>query len=318
MQKLKLKAGKIISLCMAAVMMFSTSVTAFAAELPEAGTYNVDADLSCYVSAMGGIEFGDGLVTGVQVEKEENGNMTMTVNFTKSEVTIYSIACYTFVDATNSQPAFYDSEGKLNKEDATYTLSSDTALNPSSQDVNYVDSLSFPISGLNETYTLYLYVNSQVMGVQFCNGNGTGSSNQPDVATPYAATLTVDWDTAELVDTPDETQNASSNVTYEVSAGYEVEIPAEITVDSATKTGKYTVQASNFIIDSEAYVTVVAEAGGTLSNGSDTVTFSNTLEEGRLTATGDSLAGEIKVTSDAASAGKYTGSTDFTINYFES
>lgn len=316
MQKLKFKAGKIISLCLAAIMLVSTSVTAYAAELPEAGTYEVDASLSCYVSAMGGIEFGDGLLEGVQVIKDAEGNMTMTLDLTKSEVTIYTISCYTFIDATNSQPGFYDSEGVLNKEDASYTLSKDTALNPNSENVNYVDSLSFPITSLDNTYTLYLYINSQVMGVQFCDGSGINGSNMPDSATPYKAELSVDWDTAALVDTPDETTDASSDVVYEVSAGYEVKIPAQITVDPSTKKGAYTVDAENFVIDSGAYVTVEAEANGTLTNGEDSVSFTNTLEEGKLAATGDSLKGEIAVTSDAVSAGTYTGTADFTINYF--
>lgn len=316
MQKIKAKAGKVISLCLAAVMMFSTSVTAFAAELPEAGTYNVDAELSCYLSAMGGVEFGDGILTGVQVEKEESGDMTMTLSLTKSEVTIYSITCDTFVDATDSQPGFYDSQGNLNKNDVSYTLSEDTALNSSSEAVHYVDSMSFPIDSLEDTYTLYLYINSNVMGVQFCDGSGMGASNTPDVTTPYVATLTVDWDSAELVATPDESTTGSADVIYEVSAGYEVEIPAEIIVDSSTKTGEYTVTAVRFVADSGAYVTVTAAASGTLSNGADTVTFTNTLEDGRLQAAGDSLDGVITVTSDAPSAGTYTGTADFTIDYF--
>ena len=154
------------------------------------------------------------------------------------------------------------------------------------------------------------------MGVQFCDGSGINGSNMPDSATPYKAELSVDWDTAALVDTPDETTDASSDVVYEVSAGYEVKIPAQITVDPSTKKGAYTVDAENFVIDSGAYVTVEAEANGTLTNGEDSVSFTNTLEEGKLAATGDSLKGEIAVTSDAVSAGTYTGTADFTINYF--
>ena len=63
-----------------------------------------------------------------------------------------------------------------------YTLSDDTALNSKSEEVHYVTSISFPIERLKDTYELTVYVNSNVMGVQF----GTGGSDG------YPATLTVD------------------------------------------------------------------------------------------------------------------------------
>lgn len=44
--------------------------------------------------------------------------------------------------------------------------------------------------------------------------------------------------------------------------------------------------------------------------------FTNTLTKGNLTKTGDTLAGEVEVTEPATNPGKYTGTIDFTINYF--
>lgn len=51
-------------------------------------------------------------------------------------------------------------------------------------------------------------------------------------------------------------------------------------------------------------------------NGSKELAFTNTLAEGNLTKTGDTLAGEVEVTEPATNPGKYTGTIDFTINYF--
>lgn len=95
-----------------------------------------------------------------------------------------------------------------------------------------------------------------------------------------------------------------------------MEIPATITVDSATNKGSYNVTAQKFILDEGAYVTVTATESGKLVNGSKELAFTNTLAEGNLTKTGDTLAGEVEVTEPATNPGKYTGTIDFTINYF--
>lgn len=44
--------------------------------------------------------------------------------------------------------------------------------------------------------------------------------------------------------------------------------------------------------------------------------FTNELAAGNLTKTGDNLNGKVTVTGEPASAGEYTGTVDFTINYF--
>ena len=60
-------------------------------------------------------------------------------------------------------------------------MSEDTAPNNLQQEVHYVDSITFPITEKTDTYSLTLYINSNVMGVQFTKDT-------------YQATLTVDWD----------------------------------------------------------------------------------------------------------------------------
>ena len=311
MSKLKKKLAGLLCAVMALSCCFAT---AGAFDAGDAGSYTVDAGLSCYVSAMGGIEFGDGLLQGVTVTVDEDGAASATLSLTKSQVTIYSITCDTFVDAADSAPGYYDAQGAL--QQAEYTLSQDTALNPSSEQVNYVDSMTIPVSQDVSEYHLWLYVNSQVMGVQFGDGQGTGSSNQPGVATPYAAVLTIDWDSLTAAVEPDETSSQSATVNYTVANTYEVSIPATITVDPFTKTGDYTVEAKHFVLGEGSYVTVTADAAGTLSNGADSVAFDNTLAEGQLTQTGDTLAGTVTVTGEAASSGTYSGTLNFTINFF--
>lgn len=190
------KMGKFISsavLCVILTIIFSFNTFALETENLSEGTYSVDATLSCYVNAMGGIEFGAPLLTGSTIKVDANGKKTMTLNFTKSSVTIYNITCDTFIDPSpttedskggikNGTIGIYDDNGNLQTDSVEYTLSDDTALNSKSEEVHYVTSISFPIGSVKDTYELTVYVNSNVMGVQF----GTGGSDG------YPATLTVD------------------------------------------------------------------------------------------------------------------------------
>lgn len=184
------------------------------------GTYSVNSSLSCYVNAMGGVEFGAPLLTGSSIKVDADGSKTMTLNFTKSSVTIYNITCDTFIDIApstedskngieNGTLGYYDDNGKLLTDSVEYTLSDDTALNSKSEEVHYVSSISFPFESVKDTYELTLYINSNVMGVQF----GTGGNSS------YPATLTVDWNSLKLGGTnseqeeqyetlPDETKQA--------------------------------------------------------------------------------------------------------------
>ena len=89
--------------------LLAVAAAAVAALLPAAftgcdraekpGTYTVGAELSCYIAAMGGIEFGKPLLQEAQYTLRDGGEMSVTLRFIKSSVTIYSITCYTFIDA---------------------------------------------------------------------------------------------------------------------------------------------------------------------------------------------------------------------------
>ena len=221
MWRLKEKALK----CVAVIMMLSVfmsfgTVKAFAytyEDLPE-GTYRVNSSLSCYVNAMGGVEFGAPLLKASEVHVSANGEKSMTLYFKKSSVTIYNITCDTFIDASPSYVTedkgvksgtigVYDASGKLITDKVSYTLSSDTAENAQKEKVNYVDSITFPLSHKSDSYNLTFYINSNVMGVQFCNSNGGSSS--------YPATLKVDWSSlpTKPQDAEEEKENTQETVT---------------------------------------------------------------------------------------------------------
>ena len=161
-------------------------------------TYTVDASLSCYVSAMGGVEFGTPIYKSTTITKKADGTVKATLNIGTGTGNIYGVNFVEFVDPRNSTPGYYDADG--NVQDATYTVSEDDTATPPSTDedaetgVHYVTSMTFPVSEETSEYNLWIYINSNVMGVQFCDGSGSSSSNHPNEATPYIGKLTIDWD----------------------------------------------------------------------------------------------------------------------------
>lgn len=308
----------LLSMVLVLAMVLSMATVAFAAETTlEAGkNYTVDAKLSCYVNAMGGVEFSDGygLLKSTTVSVDENGDAYLTMNLgTTSGLAIYGVVCTAFI-GTDEAPGYY-ADGAVTKENVTYTVSENTVANAKGQ-VNYIDSITMPVDSSVNEYTLWIYLDSNVMGCQLGDGSGTGGSNTPGVATKHTAKLTIDWDT--LAAGPAETSNQTANVELDYTAAgtYEVSIPATITVDKATLMGTYEVTAKDFDINTDAYVTVTADTEGTLkTEDNKTTTFTNTLEEGQLKATDDTLAGTVTVAKPSEN-GKYTGSLNFVISYY--
>ena len=219
MTKLNKKISKICFLFMGLVLLLcSLSTTTLAAgyEGYKAGTYTVDASLKCYVNAMGGIEFGNPLLQSASITVDGDGNCTMTLKFTKSSVTIYSITCDTFIDVNPSYVTedrgvksgtigYYDENGKLQTDKVSYTLSNNTALNAANEQVQYVDSITFPLTYVSNEYNLSLFINSNVMGVQFCNNNNKATT------TTYPATLSVKWDNTNVASGQEETPAIDNN-----------------------------------------------------------------------------------------------------------
>lgn len=225
-------------LCVCLTVICSINTFALATDNLSEGTYSVNSSLSCYVNAMGGVEFGTPLLLSSQVNIDSQQNKTITLNFTKSSVTIYNITCDTFIDiepssdessgnVKNGTLGVYDSNGALQTSSVEYTLSDDTALNSKNEAVHYVSSMTFPIDSVKDTYELTLYINSNVMGVQF---GADGSSN--------SATLTVDWNSLKSKNANQEEQYETlPDTTDAVQASTEVIIQDEADDNVVEKDG---------------------------------------------------------------------------------
>ena len=121
---------------MAAAVMLGTCAPALAEEGVQEGssaesssTYTVAASLSCYIPAMGGVEFGDFVFNNfyntIDITEDADGNTSATMNFGKGTGTIYSINFDAALDPTLSPVGIYDEEGTLHTSDddasITYT-----------------------------------------------------------------------------------------------------------------------------------------------------------------------------------------------------
>lgn len=171
---------KIMAFLIIAIAVLGMQITVYAQEISDysEGTHKLNATLSCYVNAMGGVEFGEPLLQDAEVTIKD-GEAKLTLYFDKSEVEIYTVVCDTFLDASKIT-GYYDKDGNLQTENVALTLSEEKVLNDAGEETSYMTSMIFPLDQIADTYELALYVNSNVMGSQF----GTGD---------YQATLTVDW-----------------------------------------------------------------------------------------------------------------------------
>lgn len=135
----------------------------------EAGkTYGLNAGLSCYVNAMGGVEFGAPLLKSAVAIVDANGNASIKITLGTSSVTIYGVTANTYVSAEGFI-GYYDGSGW---QSASYTTDG----------AGHVSSITFPISSIKNSYKLALVIGSDVMSSQF---GGTDSN--------YNAILSVNW-----------------------------------------------------------------------------------------------------------------------------
>lgn len=306
----KKSASKFMAGLLAAVMVVSAgAVNVLAATWNdlEEGWYQLDGSFTAYVGAMGGVEFGAPMYTGSYVEVKEDGTAEMTVTFQKSSVTIYGVTCDTFIDPREPiqikvDGAFVDVDG--------YTTSSDTALDPQNTAVNYVDSITFALPSQYESVEFSVYINSNVMGVQFGATQTSGST--------YYSYLYLDWATVTESEGFVASNIQTATVEYiatGVTGSYEVSIPDKIVIDSETDMGEYVVEAVDFDLADGKYVSVTATEEGELVNANDkTLAFSNTLSGNALRETGDTISGTVALEEEVTSSGTYTGTISFTIN----
>ncbi len=311
-------AGCLLTVAAMICLMLTSAFALDTTQFEPGKTYEVEASLSCYVNAMGGVEFGAPMFRSMSVTVKEDGTPYATVKLGTGGGTIYSVDYIAFVDP-QVHPGYYGADGGLNQSGLTYTVSSNSAQNGDGKLVNYVDSITFPLDSYRSTYILYLYVNSNVMGVQFGNGSGSYGSNNPGKPTPYRAVLTVDW--GDVAPGAEETSGVTASVSYtpnNLSNTYEVGIPAIISVNAATKMAGYTVTALDFYLQEGYGVKVTADESGSLTNANktDTIAYTNELSAGTLSVTGDALSGSLTVTGEPVTFETYSGTMEFVIGLY--
>lgn len=279
---------------------------------PVAATYDLmqegsNTSLQCAVgSSLTGDLGAGGLLTGMHVTIAEDGSASATLELGSGSTTVSGTAIQLtgWVDDT-ATPGYVNTEGTAVTEGVTYTTA---------EGESRITSLTFPLEAYQDSYQLRFHVT----GAFSLNGNPLSEVNQT-----ADATLTVDWDSAnipERTEDPDpaDTTTGSTEVGYDYTVCYEVSIPASVTIDPATKTGAYVLEAKNFEFPEGGYVTVSATPAGLLTNTTDgnTISFTNTLDRTRLDATGDVLNGTVTATGTGKTSGHYQGTISFTINYF--
>lgn len=148
--------------------------------------------------------------------------------------------------------------------------------------------------------------------------DGTEGKEAPDGEAGSDDEATSDEDkTGDEDETEDEDETgliAPLSEEQEPTGAYTVHIPSTITVDGKSLTGYYTVEAVGFDLAEGTYVTVEADADGTLSSGTETVSFTNSLDGSQLWHTDDCLTGTIRVDTPKTS-GSYRGTVSFRIRY---
>jgi len=215
------------------------------------GTYSVSASLSAAVANHG--DFGAAVYSSAYITKKSDGSTYITVKFQSTSMTIYGVTTDVFVDVNpgtgNASRGVSDGilgiyqNGTLTTTGVTYTLSSDTAVNSNGESVNYVNSATFPVSDGASSYNLAIYINSNTMGVEFCNSNASAT------AATYPATLTIDWssistssngDSSSSVQSASESSSSTSSGT--ASTGNDGSAAADGSTDAADGTADATTE----------------------------------------------------------------------------
>ena len=145
----------------------------------DAGTYQLTASLSCWMSAMGGCDFGKDLLKSAVLTVGTDGS---------KKVTIYLHEMVDVMMAYGTASAYAEDSGEIGYRigsgwaKAEYTTASGTSEEGA---YTYVNSMTFPISAVSNTYDLAMCIG----GTQF----GGESARMLSDGSVLAATLSVDW-----------------------------------------------------------------------------------------------------------------------------
>ncbi|MBQ9111677.1 MAG: LPXTG cell wall anchor domain-containing protein, partial [Oscillospiraceae bacterium] len=145
----------------------------------DAGTYQLTASLSCWMSAMGGCDFGTDLLKSAVLTVGTDGS---------KKVTLYFHEMVDVAMAYGTASAYVENSGEIGYHNgsAWCTAEYSTATGTSEEGTyTYVNSMTFPISAVSNTYDLALCIG----GTQF----GGESARMISDGSVLAATLSVDW-----------------------------------------------------------------------------------------------------------------------------
>lgn len=184
----------------AALIGSAMSMTAFA-DTPstslKAGTYDIDAELSCFVNAMGGVDFtkDTGVLKDATVTVDEAGDAKLTLELGMgTPFNIYNVPCTPWISGDYAPGYYLDGEVQmLGESDYAKTAYTNHKSNGDTVETTYMTSLTFPVDVETSEYTMWMYIDSNVMGCQMCDGSGSGASNTPGVSTKHTAKVTLDW-----------------------------------------------------------------------------------------------------------------------------
>lgn len=145
----------------------------------DAGTYQLTASLSCWMSAMGGCDFGTDLLKSAVLTVGTDGS---------KKVTLYFHEMVDVVMAYGTASAYAENSGEIGYHNGSAWCTAEyTTATGTSEDgtYTYVSSMTFPISAISNTYDLALCIG----GTQF----GGESARMLSDGSVLSATLSVDW-----------------------------------------------------------------------------------------------------------------------------
>lgn len=145
----------------------------------DAGTYQLTASLSCWMSAMGGCDFGKDLLKSAVLTVGTDGSKKITLYFYEMVDVVMAYGTASAYAENSGEIGYYNGSAWSTAE---YTTASGTSEDGA---YTYVNSMAFPISAINNTYDLALCIG----GTQF----GGESARMLSDGSVLAATLSVDW-----------------------------------------------------------------------------------------------------------------------------
>lgn len=137
----------------------------------EPGSYTIEAELSCYLPAMGGCDFGQGLLESAVLAIAEDETASITLDF-KELVTVTMMYGDATSYAAEGETAYFDGSDWIEAEYTTVTATSSELSTmgetesdePVEIEYTYIDTMTFPITEMADTYILAVNVGGTQFG----------------------------------------------------------------------------------------------------------------------------------------------------------